>query len=204
MADAQPARHNEGESPLVIRLGPEVFKYGTSSEFREAAFAHKLLPVGVLRGTLLAKLKRLHDPDIYRGAPATTSASAVLIDGTSLPRVRFIPEWLVLQHMVPFWYHYVKTDSVDDIAPSPNRIPLPYRRQLNEVGQNWYDALEFMLVMYDDKRLPCVFTAADDLVVLPAPYTPADIVGIEIAKGATSGEQGILREADFIWCPYRE
>lgn len=163
-----------------------------------------LLPVGHLSPAVRAKLETIRREDQYERAPATTSAAAILTDGTYLIRVVFIPERYVRQWLLPFWTRHVKPESVADVQVSPNRIPMPHRTWIWGVGETSMGSLSFIVRLEDGTSFGCLYRGANDFIVLPPPYTPQDISRIQVGQGLARTQKVVLKEPDFVWCPYKE
>jgi len=191
-------------SSLVLQVKESIFEFGSRDEYLSRVEGAGLLPAARLSQHVRQGLEAIRREDQYERAPSTTNAAATLIDGTYLPRVDFIPERLVRQWLLPFWKRYVKPETVAEIRRSPNRIPLPYRQGIWVVGETSMGSLSFVITLKDGSTFGCLYPGASDLVELPPPYTPADIVDLEIGVGLAKAQKVVLREPDFVWCPFYE
>ncbi len=171
------ATSRDFQSSLVLRVKDSVFEFGSRDEYLRRVEEARLLPLARLPPDVKRGLEAIRREDQYERAPVTTTAAAILVDGTYLPRVDFIPERFVRQWMLHFWTGYVKPESVAEIEPSPNRIPLPHRKGIWFVGETSMGSLSFVVTLKDGSKFGCLYSGASDLIALPEPYTPADIVG---------------------------
>src|SRR6266480_4037775 len=169
-------------SRLVLKVEEPIFEWGRHEDYIKRVEQAGLLPVAPLSSAVLQGLEAIGREDQYEGGPNTIMAAARLSDGSYLPRVNFIPERLVRQWMLHFWTNFVKPESVSEIKPSPNRIPLPYRQGIWFVGETSMGSLSFVVTLRDGAKFGCLYSGASDFIELPDPYTPPDIV----------------------WCPYQE
>ncbi len=191
-------------SRLVLKVEDPIFEWGSHEDYIKRVEQAGLLPVAPLSSTVLQGLEAIGREDQYEGAPVTITAAARLIDGSYLPMVNFIPERLVRQWMLHFWTKYVKPESVIEIEPSPNRIPLPYRQGIWFVGETSMGSLSFVITLRDGAKFGCLYSGASDFLELPDPYTPSDIANIDIGRGLAKKQRVVLSEPEFVWCPYHE
>jgi len=204
MAKQGMAPQDASSNPLVLQVEDPIFDGGTHDDYVRRVEQAGFLPVSPLSSDVRERFEAIAREDQYEGAPVTITAAAILIDGTYLPRVNFIPERLVRQWSLAFWKRYVKPESVADVRPSPNRIPLPYRRGIWFVGETSMGNLSFVVTLKDGGKFGCLYPSANDLIALPEPYTPSDIVDIDIGFGLAKAQKVVLKEPDFVWCPYNE
>ena len=191
-------------SRLVLKVEDPIFEWGRHEDYIKRVEQAGLLPVAPLSSAVLQGLEAIGREDQYEGAPVTIMAAARLSDGSYLPRVNFIPERLVRQWMLHFWTNFVKPESVTKIEPSPNRIPLPYRQGIWFVGETSMGSLSFVVTLRDGAKFGCLYSGASDFIELPDPYTPVDIVNIDIGRGLAKRQRVVLSEPEFVWCPFQE
>ncbi len=171
-------------------------KSATPQLFRADLERIGLLPAPPLTPTIRNKLHRLATN------PYCASAAVRLKDGTFLPRVVFEQQEEAVKWFVPFWRRFVRPDRIEDVERSPNQIPEPLVYRLWAIGNTSMTLLEFVAVMKDRKRFPCRYHGPSDFIALPEPYTPKDIVDIEVVEGIARNERTPLKEPDKVWCVY--
>ena len=65
-------------------------------------------------------------------------------------------------------------------------------------------SLSFVVTLQDGAKFGCLYSGASDFIELPDPYTPADIVNIDIGRGLAKGQRVVLSQPEFVWCSYQE
>jgi len=207
----------ERVGPLMVAIDPHQFwrdvngietwridavdfiKFHNRKDKRREILQHKgLLPAPELPSPLKRRLRKV------RAAPdGRTPSSALLNNGSVLPRVVFVTEEYAIDEILPFWVHFVRANLVAEISESPYALPMKVRRRLFSTGETSMGSLEFVLVMKDGNRIPYWYSEPVDFAEMPEGYKQDDVSGVEFGRGLASAAKVAFSPPEFIYCVYR-
>jgi hypothetical protein len=174
-------------------------KYSNRKDKRQEMLELKgLLPAPELPTLSKKKLHKIRDVPSGR-----TPASALLNDGTLLPRVVFVTEAYAVDEGLPLWFHFVRANMVADVLESPCALPLEVRKRLFRQVETSMSSLEFVLIMKDGIRIPYWYPAPGDFAELPEGYRQDDVTDVEFGRGFASAAKVAFSPLEFVYCVYR-
>jgi hypothetical protein len=157
-----------------------------------------LLPASELPTLSKKKLRKIRDVPSGR-----TPASALLNDGTLLPRVVFVTAAYAIDEGLPLWFRFVGANLVAEVLESPYALPLAVRKRLFNTVETSMSSLEFVLIMKDDNRIPYWYSGPIDFAELPEGYSQDDVTDVEFGRGFASAAKVAFSPPEFVYCVYR-